>query len=141
MRTAQVQSPTPIPFDVQAVRVDQASCVLAVVGELDLATIVELQRAVDDQLARGRRFVDLDLARLSFCDATGLGALIKTRSRLATAAGALGLRGCSPRLLSLLEMTGLTAFLDASGLAFGSGQNARPAERSHRDAESAWTRP
>ncbi len=69
MRPARAK--TPITFDMHPVRVDQTSCMLAVEGDLDRATIRQLRQAVDDQLTRGRRFTQLDLARLTFCDTAG----------------------------------------------------------------------
>jgi anti-anti-sigma factor len=140
MRSAQAQSPTPNIFDVHPLRVDQISCVLAVEGELDLATIMPLRQALDEQLSRGRRFAQLNLARLTFCDAAGLGALIQAQSRLASAGGDLGLIGCSPRLLSLLEMTGLLPFLNASAQPSGSERNSTPQQRLYRGAESSAVR-
>jgi anti-anti-sigma factor len=102
-------------------------CLLAVDGELDLATRPLLSAALDQQLGAGRRFVQLDLASLTFCDAAGLGSLIQSRSGFVAAGGSFSLIGCGPRLLRLLEITDLTAFLDAS--AIGASRPAMAAAR------------
>src|SRR5262249_58146455 len=66
--------------------------VLAVAGELDLATIGTLKEAVARRLAPDAHVV-LDLSGLTFCDSTGLGGLValhrqarSTRGRLALSA-------------------------------------------------------
>ncbi len=64
-----------------ALRVDEShhagsrANLLALVGELDLATIAVLKDAVSRRLMPDA-YVVLDLAELTFCDSTGLGAFV-----------------------------------------------------------------
>jgi anti-sigma B factor antagonist len=53
------------------VRQGRASAVLVVAGELDLATVGELESALQS-LAKTKRAVTLDLRELRFVDSTGL---------------------------------------------------------------------
>jgi anti-sigma B factor antagonist len=55
---------------------------LALAGELDLATVDQLHQHVKQELAeepRPHRLV-IDLAEITFCDSTGVGALLDARS-------------------------------------------------------------
>jgi anti-anti-sigma factor len=98
---------------------------VAVEGELDLATRPRLSAALDRHLSAGRRFAQLDLVSLTFCDAAGLGSLVQARSSFVAARGGFSLIGCRPRLMRLLEITELTEFLDAT--AIGGSRSDAPA--------------
>ena len=65
--------------------------VLSVAGELDLATSPLLRRHVHEAVAQGHRRLVLDLARVRFCDSTGVGVLIAARRLLRSCAGELRL--------------------------------------------------
>ena len=90
--------------------------VLALAGELDLATAAEVTAEVD-ALPAGP--VVLDLAAVSFCDSSGLRGLIEChRSR--EDRGGLLLTRPSPPLARLLGMTGLEDYFRwASGTGAG----------------------
>jgi anti-sigma B factor antagonist len=62
---------------------------IAVDGELDLATALELRRDVAELLGSGVRHLVVDLAGTSFLDSSGLGALLWAAHRLEAAAGDL----------------------------------------------------
>jgi anti-anti-sigma factor len=59
--------------------------VLAVRGELDLATVPALREAVDDVLPASPPRLHLDLSGVSFIDSTGCRELLRTADRGATA--------------------------------------------------------
>ncbi|MFE9366755.1 STAS domain-containing protein [Streptomyces sp. NPDC006978] len=79
---------------------------LTLVGELDVATVPQLDLAVAQCLRTGRHTIDLDLAGLTFCDCTGLGALLDATWMTAAAAGRLRLENLCPMLVRLLTLTG-----------------------------------
>jgi anti-anti-sigma factor len=56
---------------------DGETCVVAPVGELDLATAPSLSAALAAAPARGAARVVLDLRQLTFVDSSGIGAIIK----------------------------------------------------------------
>ncbi|MGI8330513.1 STAS domain-containing protein [Actinomadura scrupuli] len=79
-----------------------------VIGELDFATRSVLDEQLEEVVARrGLPHVALDLSRLSFCDSSGLSALIGARKRVHAAGGELLLLNPRPRLIELLRITGL----------------------------------
>jgi len=116
----------PPRFALQPLVIGPVSCVLAAEGELDLATTPGLWCALDQHFAAGRRVVELDVARLSIFDGAALGCLVQIQCRLAEVGGRLVLTRCPRASMRLLEVTGLTEFLHASGV---SGANAVPGSR------------
>jgi anti-anti-sigma factor len=56
--------------------------ILAVTGEVDLATTPELGSAVDEALASGARELWLDLSATTFMDSSGLHVLLDTQRRM-----------------------------------------------------------
>lgn len=84
--------------------------VIVVLGEIDMATVPRLLATVDDEIARGKTDLLVDLARVEFIDVTGVRALIETRERARDSGGWLRLRDPSPavrRVFSLLDLDGL----------------------------------
>ena len=86
---------------------DDGVALVALAGELDLATRPPFDAAVDGVLADGLRSVLIDLDALDFCDSTGLGALLRA-SRVVTAAGGscvvAAARGPVHKLLTLTNL-------------------------------------
>ncbi|QYG94924.1 STAS domain-containing protein [Iamia sp. SCSIO 61187] len=81
-----------------------------VAGKLDAATVRVFLDAIEP-LAEGARQVVLDCEALEFCDSTGLRSFVVVRNRIGVP-GALTLDRPSDELRRLLEITGLTGFLD-----------------------------
>jgi anti-anti-sigma factor len=117
----------PISFGVHVVAVDPVHCLLAAQGELDLATSPQLSQTLRHQLVAGRRFADLNLASLTFCDASGLGSMIEARRGFVAAGGSLRLIDCSAKVMRLLTITGLTDLLPAPEIKTRSPEDAREA--------------
>jgi anti-sigma B factor antagonist len=63
------------------VRPDRRRVVVAPCGELDLATVAELEGRLQELIADGWAALVLDLRGLSFMDATGLSLVIRLTSR------------------------------------------------------------
>lgn len=82
--------------------------VLAVRGEIDLVTAVELAAVMDAMIDGAHRSVVLDLAELEAMDVSGVGAIAGGARRLNSLGGALTVR-CPPATVRrLLDLSGLT---------------------------------
>jgi anti-anti-sigma factor len=78
-----------------------------VVGDLDLGSVARIRETLHDALTvRPERLV-VDLSRCGFVDASALAMLLDVHRRAWRSGGVLCLRGCSPRVLRLLSLTGL----------------------------------
>jgi anti-anti-sigma factor len=80
--------------------------VLAVSGELDLATISLLKDTVTAHLQADRHVV-LDLAELMFCDSTGLGAFVGLHRQSVTNGATFSLAAPRRRIDDLLQLSGI----------------------------------
>jgi anti-sigma B factor antagonist len=88
------------------------AAILAVSGELDVASAPMLRAYVGFALDRRPARLILDLAGLRFCDAAGLSVLAMARSA-ATREGVSLALAAVPRLVTrLLKMTGMNRILD-----------------------------
>jgi anti-sigma B factor antagonist len=86
---------------------DDGIAIVALNGELDLAVSAQLDAAVGGVLEDGLRLVLLDLDGLTFCDSTGLGALLRTSRRVRDAGGTCVLAGAQVAVQRLLALTGV----------------------------------
>jgi anti-sigma B factor antagonist len=91
-------------------RTDDQTCLLRVTGELDMTTSGQLRRVLARIPDPGR--VVLDLSRLTFCDSSGLSALLAGHKQLITAGGRLVLAAVPPRVRKVLELTGLVEIFE-----------------------------
>jgi anti-anti-sigma factor len=76
-------------------------------GDLDVVSADQAYRYVRDVIDTHRGPVLLDVAGLSFCDARGLGALIRMRRHAGQAGSCLHLVAPPRRLVTLMRITGL----------------------------------
>jgi anti-sigma B factor antagonist len=92
------------------VRRDRSAVVVALKGELDLHTQPLAEDAFAQVLTETAPHppgVIADLSELTFCDSTGLSALISARHRLAANGRPLVLAGVHDRVTQVLRLTGL----------------------------------
>jgi anti-sigma B factor antagonist len=102
-------SPPP-PFRVRVERSDPSAPIVAVEGELDVATSGELACTLRREL-KGASRVRLDLSHVDFIDSTGLAAIVKPL-REAPGERRIELTGTLPsQARRLLELTGLLQLL------------------------------
>jgi anti-sigma B factor antagonist len=80
--------------------------VLAVVGELDLATIGVLKNTVGVRLDSESSVV-LDLSGLEFCDSTGLGAFVALHRQATTSGARFALARPNKRIADLFSLSGI----------------------------------
>jgi anti-sigma B factor antagonist len=85
--------------------------VLAVGGELDLATAPSLKWAVSEELRAPSRHVVLDLAGVEFMDSTAIGVLVGLQRSLAEGQW-LALANLRPDVRMTFELTGLEGMFE-----------------------------
>jgi anti-sigma B factor antagonist len=100
----------PTTFRTEIEELDGGVRVVCVIGELDQATIPELQRGLDEVIHSGSDSMLVDLSDCEFIDSSGLAALVGARERL-TDGGGRRFGICCPdsQVQRLLEITGLDA--------------------------------
>jgi anti-anti-sigma factor len=76
-------------------------------GDLDLATAPELASLGLALIAGGASDVIVDAQRLTFCDSSGLSALVRIANAFEAGAGRLAIAGPTPMVRRVLEMSGL----------------------------------
>jgi anti-sigma B factor antagonist len=81
--------------------------ILAVQGELDLVTADSLYMRAWAAIHRPVRLLLLDLTGVSFCDAQGLGALVRIANDADAAGCRYGLIAPRPNVAAVLRITGL----------------------------------
>jgi anti-anti-sigma factor len=89
-----------------------AVVVVDVACELDIASVARVREQLHDALAQRPARLVVDLSRCAFVDACALTMLLDVHRRAWRAGGVLTLRGCSPRVLRLLSLTGLRRVFD-----------------------------
>jgi anti-anti-sigma factor len=88
-----------------------ASTTVVVSGELATAGAERLLARLDRLLDQGHRYVVLDLSAVTFCDSSGISALVRGHARASAAAGGLRLSAASPQVTRVLELSGLARML------------------------------
>ncbi|MEV5957897.1 STAS domain-containing protein [Streptomyces sp. NPDC051987] len=92
-----------VDFDVR-ISDSPTRILLALSGELDFPAGARAA-AVTDGLLLGGRDLTVDLTRVGFMDAGGLGMLLRLRLRVVADGGVLGLCGVRPQVRRVLQLT------------------------------------
>jgi anti-sigma B factor antagonist len=82
--------------------------VLAVTGELDLATAPWLRDQLDALFVGGASSLAVDMTQATFLDSTALGVLVGALNRCRELGGQVHLVVTEPQILRVLRITGLT---------------------------------
>jgi anti-sigma B factor antagonist len=85
--------------------------VLALAGELDVYTSVQLKELIRDVFSTGTRVLTLDLSQVERLDASGLGVLVGGIQRAYQQDGKLVVRGMQGRARRVAEITGVLDLL------------------------------
>lgn len=96
----------PAAFALDRRELDGATALLAVRGELDLATAPELKWSLSDAFGEGHRRVVVDLSAVEFIDSTALGVLVGVQRSLPPGS-TLALVCAGRKVLNIFELTGL----------------------------------
>ncbi len=86
--------------------VDDQTHVLALRGELDVATVPRLADPLREAIAAGKTAVVIDLGELTFLDSTGLMVLLNGLRRVVRQGGNLVIVCTNPTVLRLFDITG-----------------------------------
>ncbi|MFF3216992.1 STAS domain-containing protein [Streptomyces sp. NPDC002886] len=91
------------------VRHDARAVVFALRGDLDFDSVVQLRDAAEKELAGGRQEgpVVVDCSALTFCDSSGIGALVQLYQRLSADGRVLRLASVPAATARLFAITGL----------------------------------
>jgi anti-sigma B factor antagonist len=89
------------------VRNEGPASVLALSGELDLASSPTLEQELDRALEAGTSQLIVDLRELEFMDSTGLSVIVKAHQRVEEAGGQFGVVKGSTQVQRLLSLTGV----------------------------------
>ena len=98
-------------FDVQIRMKEDGTPVLAICGELDLASAPQLRRVIGGLMGTGARNMVIDLSEASFVDSSGMGALLWADHRLQAAGGELTAVNPQPNVARAFEIAGLGPFV------------------------------
>ncbi|KOV85548.1 hypothetical protein ADL03_13735 [Nocardia sp. NRRL S-836] len=83
-----------------------------VAGLLDVTGSTTLLTHLDRLIDGGRRHLVVDVSGITFCDSSGISALVRSRSRAVEAAGSLRLVSPSPAVRRVLDITGLARMFE-----------------------------
>jgi len=86
--------------------------VVALKGELDLATAPELQRCLLDLIARPVDSLTLDLEELAFLDSSGLGALYRARQAAERQGTPMRLQSVPGHVMRVLDVTAMAQLFE-----------------------------
>ena len=96
-----------IEFAIDDRRLDEATHVVAVSGEIDLFTAPEFKQRVSAAIDDGVQSVIVDLTETSFVDSSSLGVLIGAHRRLSSRSGSLTVVCSNDAILKTFRITGL----------------------------------
>jgi len=96
-----------IEFQISKRKVDDATSVVAVSGEIDLFTAPEFKQCVSGEIDAGVSHVIVDLSTTTFIDSSSLGVLIGAHRRLKLRGGALTVVCDNDAIVKTFRITGL----------------------------------
>jgi anti-sigma B factor antagonist len=99
------------PFRCQRYRVCDRVALVAVAGEVDLATAPKLRSVLLGALEPDVPDLIVDLTEVTLVDSTGLSALVACWHRAGELGGTVGLAGVSPSVRKVFELTTLDQLL------------------------------
>jgi anti-sigma B factor antagonist len=107
MTIERVQRLGPLQLELSCVTDGDGNQIVSVTGELDIATAEQAYAYISDVIDAWPTPVSVDLSGLTFCDASGLGALARTARHARQAGRQLKLTKARPSLLKIMRITGL----------------------------------
>lgn len=101
----------PLALDLACATDGDGNQIISVTGELDIATAEQAYAYISDVIDAWPGLspapVSVDLSGLTFCDASGLGALARVARHARQAGRQLRLTAARPSLLKIMRITGL----------------------------------
>ncbi|WP_242909577.1 STAS domain-containing protein [Actinomadura terrae] len=95
--------------------------VVAIHGELDVASTPSLREGLRIALRDPGALIVIDLSDVTFCDASGLALLVGTRRRAERDGAAVVLAAPRPQLAKLLRVSGLDRYFSVHGTVAAAG--------------------
>ena len=80
-------------------------------GDLDVANIADFESALAVAARCSQRYVFVELATLTFIDATGIGAIVRAANALRCESRRLKLLGAAGQVQYILDLTGMSEYL------------------------------
>jgi anti-sigma B factor antagonist len=103
-----------LPPDAHSFTIPDGRVIVILSGELDIAAVPVIREAFTDAIGRTKAGVIADLARVSFIDSSGFGALADAASTARHLPGGLAFTGIPGHMTRLLRRAGLSElFLEA----------------------------
>jgi len=96
-----------LPGPALSVRGQDGYTIVTISGEIDIASAPVLREQLHDLLRPQASRVVIDLSRVTFCDASGLGVLVAASRRVGLLDGTLRLAAPAPLTATILRLTGL----------------------------------
>lgn len=104
---AQVQRVEPAQLELSCRTGSNGYQIVSLAGELDIATAEKAYSYISEVIDGRPAPVTVDLSALTFCDASGLGALARIARHARQAGRQLMLTSVQPSLLKIMRITGL----------------------------------
>lgn len=89
---------------------EPGKAIIALEGELDASTAVELQSEAGIVMGKDVRDVEIDCEKLEYISSKGLRILVSIHQELASKEGRLSLVGMNSNVSEVLKLTGLLKF-------------------------------
>ena len=87
------------------------SVALRLAGDLDMSATFALEPVIDRVLAARPRELVLDMERIPFVDSSGLGLMVTTHERAASAGVGMEVTGAGPEIERVFQIAGLDGLL------------------------------
>jgi anti-sigma B factor antagonist len=107
MTIERVQGLDPLQLELSCATDGDGNQIISVTGELDIATAEQAYAYISDVIDAWPTPVSVDLSGLTFCDASGLGALARVARHARQAGRQLTLTAARPSLRKIMRITGL----------------------------------
>ena len=107
MTIERVQGLDPRQLELSCATDGDGNQIISVTGELDIATAEQAYAYISDVIDAWPTPVSVDLSGLTFCDASGLGALARVARHARQAGRQLKLTAARPSLRKIMRITGL----------------------------------
>ena len=106
-RASRTRRAEPVQLEFSRRTGEDGGQVISVVGELDIATAEQAYAYISEVIDGGQAPVSVDLAGLTFCDASGLGVLARVANHARQAGRQFRLTSPRPSLLKIMRLTGM----------------------------------
>ena len=80
-------------------------------GDVDMATVDQVERAAWDLVDAGHATLTVDMSGVSFCDSAGINALVRIKKACNASGGQFAVSSPQPQILHVIAVSGLTEYL------------------------------